>query len=223
MSATLTEKPAIKAPLQSDHNAREFLMRRLHSLAGLFPMSLFLVFHLSANNSAVKGPEAFNQVVGFLRGLPYVELIEISILGIPFIFHGLYGLIITPQVARVEPGKYAGPRSWAYFMQRLTGIAAFIFIAVHIYQFRFNENLDFEAVASALRQPAWAIAYLAGVTAIIYHFANGLWNFCISWGITIGPAAQRNSAFVCAAVGVGVLALGYSALWAFYSSLPAQI
>jgi succinate dehydrogenase / fumarate reductase cytochrome b subunit len=181
---------------------------------------LFLVFHLTANNAAVKGPEAFNFVVDSLRGIPYLELVEISILGIPFLFHGLYGLFITPAFARDKVSAYSTPRNWAYYLQRLTGIAAFVFIAVHIYQFRFNEELDFGVVAESLRQPGWAIAYLVGISAIVYHFANGIWNFLISWGITVGQRAQRASAVLCGGLGIVVLAIGLSALWAFYSSKP---
>ena len=76
---------------------------------GLFPLSLFLVFHLVINNSAIKSPEAFNTVVNMLRSLPYLELIEISILGIPILFHGLYGLIITPRLLRANLGVIIKP------------------------------------------------------------------------------------------------------------------
>jgi succinate dehydrogenase / fumarate reductase, cytochrome b subunit len=206
--------------LQANNNALEFWLRRLHSLTGLIPLGLFLVFHLTANNSAIKGPEAFNTVVNMLRSLPYLEIVEISILGIPILFHGLYGLIITPQFARTNLGAYSKVHNWTYYLQRITGIIIFIFIAVHIWQFRFNEDLDFEAVAIPLRQPAWAIAYFIGITATVYHFANGLWNFLISWGLTIGKNAQTVSGYVCAFIGLIVLIIGYSALWAFYSSVP---
>jgi len=200
----------------------EFLWRRIHSLTGIIPLGLFLIFHLSANNSAAKSPEAFNALVDLLRGLPYLELIEIIILGVPFLFHGLYGLVITPAFARSKPLTYRRERNLAYFMQRITGIIALIFIGVHVWQFRFAEELDFEFVASALRQPLWALAYFVGITAIVYHFANGLWNFLISWGITVGGKAQKNSAIVCGGLGLIVWVIGMSALWAFFSSEPSS-
>ncbi|MBK8269636.1 MAG: hypothetical protein IPK83_15585 [Planctomycetes bacterium] len=31
--------------------------------------------------------------------------------------------------------------------------------------------------------------YIIGLAAACYHFANGLWTFCISWGITVGAKA----------------------------------
>ena len=36
--------------------------------------------------------------------------------------------------------------------------------------------------------------------AAFYHFANGMWNFCITWGITVGVKAQQRVGAV-AAVG----------------------
>ncbi len=221
VSIKTISKPTIEEKtLQSSQNSGEFLLRRLHSLAGLLPLGLFLAFHLTVNNAAVKGPEAFNFVVAALRSIPYLPFVEMAILGIPFLFHGLYGLIITPNVARTNLTAYSQSRNWAYFMQRITGIIVFVFLAVHICQFRFNEDLDFHSVASSLRQPAWAIAYLIGITATVYHFANGLWNFFISWGITVGKKAQKVSAVACSLIGFVLLGIGLSALWAFYSAPP---
>ncbi|MDX1920935.1 MAG: succinate dehydrogenase cytochrome b558 subunit [Candidatus Caenarcaniphilales bacterium] len=209
--------------IEASKNNTEFVLRRLHSLTGLLPLSLFLVFHLTANNAAIKGPEAFNFVVNTLRSIPYLEFVEISILGIPILFHGLYGLIITPNFARTDLVHYPKARNWTYFFQRITGVVIFVFIAVHIWQFRFNEELDFYAVANALKQPGWAIAYTVGIAATVYHFANGLWNFFISWGITVGKNAQRVSAVICTTIGFVVLGIGMSALWAFYSSPVASV
>jgi succinate dehydrogenase / fumarate reductase, cytochrome b subunit len=207
--------------VKPNNSQTEFLLRRLHSLAGLFPLSLFLVFHLSANNAAIKGPEAFNFVVNTLRSTPYLPLVEFTILGLPILFHGLYGLVITPNFTRNKLDKYSQVRNWTYYLQRVTGVIIFTYIAVHIWQFRFNENLDFEAVARPLRQPGWAVAYLIGIAATVYHFANGLWNFLISWGITVGKKAQQVSGAICLAIGLGVFVIGLSALWAFYSSTPS--
>jgi succinate dehydrogenase / fumarate reductase, cytochrome b subunit len=30
-----------------------------------------------------------------------------------------------------------------------------------------------------------------GVLASVFHFTNGIWTFCITWGITVGQRAQR--------------------------------
>jgi succinate dehydrogenase / fumarate reductase cytochrome b subunit len=50
--------------------------------------------------------------------------------------------------------------------------------------------------------------YLLGVASAAFHFANGLWTFCIAWGITVGERAQRAARFVFHALGAGLLAVG---------------
>jgi succinate dehydrogenase / fumarate reductase cytochrome b subunit len=30
----------------------------------------------------------------------------------------------------------------------------------------------------------------------VFHFSNGLWAFFVSWGITVGPKAQRVSTVI---------------------------
>lgn len=52
------------------------------------------------------------------------------------------------------------------------------------------------------------VVYILGVAAAAFHFSNGLWTFCISWGITVGAGAQKISKFVFNALGLGLLGLG---------------
>jgi hypothetical protein len=56
--------------------------------------------------------------------------------------------------------------------------------------------------------PLVALAYLAGIAATVFHLANGLWGFCVSWGITVGKRAQRVSATVFGIAGVVLFLLG---------------
>jgi len=42
-----------------------------------------------------------------------------------------------------------------------------------------------------LVQPLWFALYTIGVISAVFHFCNGIWTFCVTWGITIGAAAQR--------------------------------
>jgi succinate dehydrogenase / fumarate reductase cytochrome b subunit len=80
---------------QEINNYSEFVLRRLHSLTGLVPLTFFVFFHLFANSSATKGEEAFNGTVAILRGLPYLHAIEWGALFAPFLFHMIYGLLIV--------------------------------------------------------------------------------------------------------------------------------
>ena len=55
------------------------------------------------------------------------------------------------------------------------------------------------------------IVYLLGVFAAVFHFANGIWTFCITWGITVGESAQRISKWIFYGLGLGLLVLGTAA------------
>jgi succinate dehydrogenase/fumarate reductase cytochrome b subunit (b558 family) len=52
------------------------------------------------------------------------------------------------------------------------------------------------------------LVYMLGVAAAAFHFGNGLWTFCITWGITVGKRAQRVSRWIFSALGVGLFVLG---------------
>ena len=58
--------------------------------------------------------------------------------------------------------------------------------------------------------------YTIGIVSATFHFSNGLWGFCVSWGILIGENAQRNGAIVFAAIGVGLTFLGLATVLEFY-------
>ena len=63
--------------------------------------------------------------------------------------------------------------------------------------------------------------YVIGVTSAIFHFFNGIWGGLIHWGITVGPKAQRVSAYICTLVGVAASAFGLWVLWGFQPFLQA--
>ena len=68
------------------------LLRRLHSLSGVFPVGLFLLPHLTTNSSIVwgrflgkseygdAGVETFQHEVDFIHSLPALEIIEWTVL-----------------------------------------------------------------------------------------------------------------------------------------------
>ena len=100
-------------------------------------------------------------------------------------------------------------RNWLYFLQRWTGIAAFVFILVHVYGMRIAwvfegeiEHVNFAYVSQNLSSWPMVIFYTIGVACAAFHFANGIWNFLIKWGITVGERSQRAVLYACGAIGV---------------------
>ena len=117
---------------------QHFLLRRLHSLTGIFPIGVFLLEHFYTNAKAQYGAEAFNKAERDLWGIPYLWVAEILLIALPILFHGIYGFIITYQgdTFRPAPGYQARYRSVAYLLQRVTGVVVFVFIGYHVWHTR---------------------------------------------------------------------------------------
>ncbi|MCH2227797.1 MAG: hypothetical protein MK033_08480 [Candidatus Caenarcaniphilales bacterium] len=181
-----------------------YLLRRLHSLSGILPIGLFLIFHLSANSVSIFSAENYNLIINFLRSLPFVELIEWAVLFLPIAFHAIYGVIIY-KTAKPNHFQYSYIENWRYILQRATGMIALVYIIYHIFQFRTVHELDYNYIAKSLASTQsidflpqiplinpfsiyWF--YIIGIVSSVYHLANGIWSFCITWGITVGKKSQ---------------------------------
>lgn len=182
-----------------------FLLRRLHSLSGIAPIGLFLCFHLFANSTAIFSAENYNIIINFLRSIPFLEYVEWIALFGPIAFHAIYGVIIASS-AKPNHVQYANSENWRYFLMRLTGIIALFYMIFHIMQFRLVEHLDYNYIAKSMAGTQaipglpeipflnpfsvyWF--YIIGIVSITYHFANGIWSFCITWGITVSKRSQQ--------------------------------
>ena len=171
-----------------------FYIRRLHSLLGVIPLGVFLIQHLLVNFTATYSEEAFNFAAGIMGNLPFVIVLEIVIIYLPILFHGIYGVYIA-FTSKNNVGRYGTYRNWMFLLQRISGVIAFIFIAVHVYQTRFQvflgEEVNFQMVEEVVANPFWLVFWLVGVVATVFHFANGLWSFMITWGITQSKMSQH--------------------------------
>ncbi len=200
-------------------NMRTFLLRRLHSLSGVFPLGVFLVEHLYINSFALKGAERFNAQVAFMHGLPYLAVLEVLVIALPLMFHTFYGLWIV-YTGQVNVLRYPYFRNWTYLIQRLSGLITVVFVGVHLWQLRlqalfYGAHVDFEMMATVLAQPGMLAFYLVGVLASLWHFANGLWAFFLDWGIAIGPRSQRHVSWACNIMFVVLSVVAVRALLAF--------
>lgn len=207
--------------------SRTFLLRKLHQLSGIVPLGIFLVGHFFTNSKALGGAEKFNEAVGDIQSIPYLIFVEIFGIFIPLVYHAVYGMVITWE-ARPNNLAYPYPRNWFYSIQRITGIILFFFILFHVLNFRFGlvpglnteavahyPDKAFDIVAREFAIPWVFIIYVIGITATIWHLANGLWLFAVDWGIVIGERAQRLTGYACIAAGVVLLAVGINAAAAF--------
>lgn len=207
--------------------SRTFILRKLHQLSGIVPLTLFVLEHFYTNSKALTGAQDFNKAVADLQAIPYILFVEIGGIFIPLIYHAVYGLVITWEM-RPNNLSYPYPRNWFYTIQRITGMILFFFITFHVLNFRFGliPGLNTVSVAHAPQQAfdivrseflnTWIFAiYIVGITSTVWHLANGIWLFMVDWGIAIGARAQRLTGYACIAFGALLLAVGINAAAAF--------
>jgi len=198
---------------------QEYLLRRLHSISGVFPLGLFLIEHMTVNAMARYGPESYNQAVAMLQSLPALILLEMVLIVIPLIFHGLFGIYIV-YLAKNNVLNYNYYRNWAFYLQRITAIITFVFVAYHVWALRIGHviygfEINYQAVSAHFANPIVFWFYVVGVVASMYHFGNGLTTLLISWGITIGPHSQKWAARMGFAIFIIMTLVGLGSLLAF--------
>ncbi|MGD7044164.1 succinate dehydrogenase cytochrome b558 subunit [Jeotgalibacillus proteolyticus] len=199
-------------------NSREFYWRRLHSLLGVIPVGIFLIQHLIVNHYATRGEESFNNAAHVMEGLPFRLILEIFIIFVPLYFHAIYGVYIA-FTSRNNPRQYGTFRNWMFIMQRVTGVFTLIFVTWHIWETRIaaalGAKVNFGMMESILADPFMLAFYIAGVVSTTFHFANGLWSFLVTWGVTISPSSQRISTYVTLGIFLALTTIGIRAILAF--------
>jgi succinate dehydrogenase/fumarate reductase cytochrome b subunit (b558 family) len=202
-----------------DKSRRPYLMRKLHSLSGIVPVGAFMCFHLWENARALSGREQFDAAVGEINHMPYLPVLEWGLILLPLLFHAGYGVRIALE-GKPNVGRYAYNRNWMYTLQRITGLLAFAFIGFHLYEYwghkltgalapqDFYPALCANMSSTMGSVPVVALIYVVGIAACVFHFANGLWGFCFSWGIVVSRRSQRMAAAAFGVLGLVVLLLG---------------
>ena len=180
---------------------REFLWRRLHSLLGVIPVGLFLVFHLSLNFTSVGGEEVYNGSTGVMELVPHALLLAMEwiIIYIPLMFHAFYGIYIA-FTATHNTKRFGTFRNWMFRIQRITGIFLVVFIAWHIFQTRVQKALgaevNWDMMAEIVDNPLMLVFYIVGILSATFHLANGIWSFLVSWGITQSKSSQKVATYI---------------------------
>ncbi|NGX40162.1 MAG: Succinate dehydrogenase cytochrome b558 subunit [Chlamydiae bacterium] len=134
-----------------DNLPKAFIWRRLHSLTGLW-LVLFLIEHLLTNSQAAlligDSGEGFVRMVNWLHNLPYLTVLEVTLLGVPILIHGIWGIkyALTAKPNSQKGGdrkphmKYG--RNRAYTWQRITSWILLVLLVVHVAKFRFIDYPD---------------------------------------------------------------------------------
>jgi succinate dehydrogenase / fumarate reductase cytochrome b subunit len=196
-----------------------FLLRRLHALTGVVPLSLFFVEHVWTNAAALGGRAHFDAAVGEIQALPGLWALEIFGIFIPLAFHAVYGIFIARN-AKTNVDKYPYGRNWAYYLQRASGVVILLFLLVHLWELRVQKaigGLDdgdfYDLLAASFGRltfgvPVRAITYLIGLAATAFHFSNGLVGATQSFGLVVTRPAQRRVAWAAGALGTMLFLVG---------------
>jgi succinate dehydrogenase / fumarate reductase cytochrome b subunit len=78
-------------------------------------------------------------------------------------------------------------------------------------------------MADIFSNPFMIAFYIVGVVSATFHFANGLWSFVVSWGITVSPRSQQIATYVTIAVFFVLTFIGIRAILAFVNPDLANI
>jgi succinate dehydrogenase / fumarate reductase cytochrome b subunit len=208
-----------------------YFWHKVHSLTGVIPIGFYMIQHLTLNSFSLAGPEKFNGVIGFFAAMPKHILLtlEILVLGLPILFHAVYGLII---IQRAQP-NISNPRlrfmeNRMFMWQRWSGIFLFLLLIAHVMTTTINAKVNGEHV---IQYAAWQdkltsfyylplIIYMFGIVCASYHLAYGLWNFCIRWGITVSETSQKAMQRFSGYAFVALIVLGWGALAGFLIHKP---
>jgi succinate dehydrogenase / fumarate reductase cytochrome b subunit len=199
--------------------------------------------HLIVNASLIAGPATFQNNVFNIHALPMLPLIEWSFIFGPIIFHAVVGVWIA-QTGRNNTQSYRLANNYRYYLQRITGYIAILFIFTHVFHlhgwfhwdwwlkgvaeplgmanFRPYNAASSLAVAMDSLSVFWPIFYLIGVLACTFHLANGIWTAGITWGLWLTPKAQSRASVACAIFGVLIGLAGITSLVAVKTTNPAE-
>ena len=166
---------AVAAPRASFIDRNYHLIRRLHSLSGVFPIGLFLIIHLTTNASIVwgkalnantfadrgidaagAGVATLQHEVDFIHSTPGLAFVEIGLLWLPILFHSAVGVSFA-STGRFNVSRYAYQDNWRYVWQRVSGYVGVLFIFMHISSLRWGWTygglmpaFDADAAASSI-------------------------------------------------------------------------
>ncbi|MDE6207764.1 MAG: hypothetical protein K2M55_08150 [Muribaculaceae bacterium] len=185
--------------LTSSSIGRKFVM----ALTGIC-LVLFVTFHVLMNSVALIWPAAYNQVCEFL-GANWYALIASAGLGLLFIIHIVYALVLTVQNRRARGNdRYAIAGAapgveWSSKNMLVLGIVVLAFLVVHLIQFWAKMQLqellhhDLDVLPQLNGVPAapamgtlfiqlafqswWTpVVYIIGFIALWFHMNHGFWS-----------------------------------------------
>ena len=176
----------------------------------------------------------FQHEVSFINNMPLLLLIEVTLWS-AIGFHSILGVYYAMS-GKGNTGAYKYGGNLRYALQRTTGYLGIFFIFYHVATLRWgwtwlipgdavwSHEAASSTFAAALRGSTEeftavgmvvAVFYFLGVSALVFHFANGLWSAAITWGITISRPAQKQWGVMCAGLGAVLMLMAWVSVIGF--------
>src|SRR5699024_9445245 len=142
----------------------------------------------------------------------YVLVLETVIIYLPILFHAILGDYFV-FVARKNVKRYGFFRNWMFYLQRITIVVTMFVIACHVWERRVhivlgNAEVNYSLMECILTNAVMVWVYVVGVLSTTFHFANGLWSFLVSWGITQSPRSQKIATYAILLVFLAISYIG---------------
>lgn len=166
------------------------------SLSGLF-LIVFLMVHLGLNSLLLfdNSGALFNEGANFMGTNPLIKIVE-PVLGLGFIFHIVWALVLTLRNMKARPVGYAvsnkADASWASKNMFVLGVIVLGFLALHIANFYFKMKVTGEIgtasvngkemhdaytlVTDLFRKPLYSILYIVWLVFLWFHLTHGFWS-----------------------------------------------
>lgn len=162
-------------------------------LIGLTGLGLFIymLLHLAGNVLIFAGPDTFNEYSHTLISNPLILPIEAGLLAV-FLLHVYKTLrnYLANSAARPvgykkkTPARHTSRKSLASSTMIASGLVIFVFIVIHVWQFRFNsfyETGDEVAIRDLARtefevfsHPGWVALYVVATLLVGLHLRHGI-------------------------------------------------
>ena len=174
---------------------RKFMM----SITGLF-LLVFITVHLGLNLLLVfdDSGELFNIGVHFMGTNPLIKIME-PILGLGFVVHIIWSIIITYQNWVARPVKYnkqslSASSTWASRNMFILGGLIFVFLVIHVINFFYVMKFDSHSMDTVLVNGTemengyklvselfincklYGVLYIVGAILLTLHLTHGFWS-----------------------------------------------
>jgi succinate dehydrogenase / fumarate reductase cytochrome b subunit len=188
---------------------KSYFLRKLHSFTGILPVGAFLAEHFWSNSAALVSVEKYNAVSQELQTIPFRLFVEWSLIFLPMLFHGGYGIYIWLR-GKSNVSFYPWVGNWLYTLQRYTGLIAFAYIGWHLYTERWltHGKSTYVDVAMDMQSSLYMVFFVVGILASSFHLGAGIWNFMCKWGLASTAKAQEAAGRLGALVGAGFSLVG---------------